>query len=180
MILESFKEGLLKSRSAVIIMVAGLFGMIIAQAYKVVARSIIEKRFAWEYFFNNGGMPSSHTATIGAMLTSLGILQFRIEGGLMYEFAVAVVFSFIVVFDAMGVRYEAGKHARLLNEIMENETNAMREKVGFNPETDVLKEKLGHKPFEVLVGGILGCIIGIAIAWAYIGIAQIPSYVPAM
>jgi acid phosphatase family membrane protein YuiD len=177
MMLETIKIDWSISASAFIIMIAGLLGMFIAQLYKVIVHSITEKRFAIDYLMNNGGMPSSHTSTMGAMLTSLGVLQFRIQGGIGYEFAIGVVFSFIVIFDAMGVRWEAGKHAKLLNEIMENESKSMQRKVGFNPETDTLKEKLGHKPMEVLVGAIFGCVIGTSIAWIYILCANIPPFV---
>jgi len=129
-----------------------------AQAAKVVYHTLKEKKFAGRYFWSTGGMPSSHSATMIGMLSSLGILEAYYEHGVGYEFAIALAFSLVVIYDAMGVRYEAGKHAAMLNKIMENEPKDIQEKVGYNKEFKVL---LGHKPKEVFWGIIVGLLVGI-------------------
>ena len=145
----------LRSLCIIICSVIALFS---AQGFKVIYHSIKEKRFAGRYFFTTGGMPSSHSATMIAMVTSLGILEIMDGRGIGYDFAIALAFSLVVIYDAMGVRYEAGKHADILNKIMENEPKDVQEKVGYNKSLKVL---LGHKPKEVFWGIVLGVVIAI-------------------
>ena len=88
----------------------------------------------------SGGFPSSH-ATLVSSLTSLMYLNY----GYSEYFVISLVFSLIILYDAIGVRYEVGKHARILNEL--------------NSSSKPLKELIGHTLFEVLCGIILGCLI---------------------
>jgi acid phosphatase family membrane protein YuiD len=140
------------------IIICSVIALFAAQGFKVFVHSIKEKRFAVRYFFTTGGMPSSHSATMVAMVTSLGILEINSGIGIGYDFGIALAFSLVVIYDAMGVRYEAGKHANILNKIMENEPKDVQEKMGFDKSLKVL---LGHKPKEVFWGIILGMFVAI-------------------
>ncbi len=149
------------------ILISALVSMMIAQISKVIYHSIKEKKFAWKFFFSTGGMPSSHTSTMVALVTTLGVLQLHYESGVGYVFAVALAITVVVVYDAMGVRYEAGRHARLLNNMLEHEPEKIQKAVGYDPNNG-LKEYLGHKPKEVLCGLFLGLLVGILSAIVYI------------
>ena len=94
-------------------------------------------------------MPSSHSAFIVSLAIGIG----RIDGFNSSIFALAFVFASIVMYDAMGIRRAAGEHAKLLNLILSKDNT-------FKLDNKKLKELLGHTPFEVLGGLILGIIIG--------------------
>ena len=149
------------------VLIAALLSMFIAQLSKVVYRSIKEHKLAWHYFFTTGGMPSSHTSTMVSLVTTLGLLQFHYEGGVGYVFAVALATSVVVIYDAMGVRYEAGRHARLLNNMLEHEPDEIQKEVGYDKKKG-LKEYLGHKPKEVIAGFFLGLAVGVFTSLFYI------------
>ena len=147
----------------VAILIISLVSMTIGQGLKVAIQSLKNKKNLWRLFFTTGGMPSSHSATLIAMATSLCIFQLKFEGRLGYEFAVAVAFTVVVLYDAMGVRYEAGKHAQILNEIMEHD------KEMFDDDNNTeLKVLIGHRPLEVLWGIVLGVAVGVVGALIYI------------
>jgi len=93
-----------------------------------------------------GGMPSSHSAVVTALATLVGVN----EGFNTPIFAITVFFSLIVIYDACGVRRAAGKQARILNQIINNKNLAA------NVVNEKLTELLGHTPFEVLVGSVIG------------------------
>ncbi len=147
------------------IIICAFTAMGAAQAAKVVYNSLKEKRFCGGYFWSTGGMPSSHSATMISLVTSLGILEAWYEKGIGYDFAIALAVASVVIYDAMGVRYEAGKHAQMLNKIMENEPKELKDSVGYNKELKVL---LGHKPKEVFWGIIVGFLVGALGALIYI------------
>ncbi len=118
-----------------------LFGVIISQIIKFIIESIKYKKILFNRLINgSGGFPSSH-ATLVSSLTSLMYLNY----GYSEYFVISLVFSLIILYDAIGVRYEVGKHARILNEL--------------NSSSKPLKELIGHTLFEVLCGIILGCLI---------------------
>ena len=118
-----------------------LFGVIISQIIKFIIESIKYKKILFNRLINgSGGLPSSH-ATLVSSLTNLMYLNY----GYSEYFVISLVFSLIILYDAIGVRYEVGKHARILNEL--------------NSSSKPLKELIGHTLFEVLCGIILGCLI---------------------
>jgi len=123
----------------------------IAQFYKVVRSLIVEKRLNIRRFWETGGMPSSHSSTVSALATAVGISQ----GVSSVLFAISVVFAIIVMHDASGIRRAAGKQAGVLNELRKSLSNIFEEK--FHQEQ--LKELLGHTPVEVMAGAVLGIII---------------------
>lgn len=131
------------------VLYAALLSWFIAQTIKVIITMLIEKEFKFERFHGSGGMPSSHTSTIVAASTAIGLtLGFETP-----MYALSLIMAFIVMYDASGVRRSVGKQAKLLNDIIEDlfEHKQLQE--------ERLKELVGHKPTEVFVGAILGVIV---------------------
>lgn len=126
----------------------------LAQAYKVVTSLVKEKKINFRRFIGTGGMPSSHSSTTMALVSSVAI----VEGGFSSPiFAACFIFAGVVMYDAAGVRRAAGKQASVLNKIVTNISN----KEGHKIVEENLKELLGHTPFEVLVGAILGIVVSL-------------------
>lgn len=125
----------------------------IAQFYKVITSIIVEKKISFKRLFETGGMPSSHSSTVTSLSTAIALSQ----GLNSVYFAIAFVFSGIVMYDAAGIRRAAGRHAGLLNTLLERVFIRSGEKLY----DEKLKELLGHTPLEVLVGAILGVIIAL-------------------
>ena len=139
------------------VLVTALCGSFLAQFIKVILNLFIFHRFIPERMWGAGGMPSSHSATVCAMVVATGCYC----GVTSTEFALAAVVSIIVMYDAMGVRYETGEQAKLLNrmfnEWMDQGVNALPFLGGKK-----LKEMVGHTPIEVLTGAVLGIALGFA------------------
>ena len=121
-----------------------------AQIIKTVIFAIIHKELDFHRLFGDGGMPSGHSATVTAMATTAG-LEYGLASPL---FAIAAVLAIIVMHDAMGVRLEAGKHARVLNQLLDLFSSDMK------PE-ETMKELLGHTPLQVTFGALLGLTIAL-------------------
>lgn len=121
-----------------------------AQVIKTIIYAVINHRIDWHRLFGDGGMPSGHSATVAALAATAG-LHYGFDSAL---FAVCAILAIIVMHDAMGVRHEAGKHARAINLLMEmlESKTAAEEK---------LKEFLGHTPLQVLFGAVLGVVVAI-------------------
>lgn len=130
---------------------------VVAQFLKVVGGLIRERRLDMSFFIRSGGMPSSHTALVTSLATSVGILR----GLNSVEFAIAAVFASIVMYDAAGVRRSVGQQSVILNRILLE----LREHRPKDVEHDV-RELFGHTPFQVFSGGLLG--IGIAVVWLWL------------
>ena len=109
----------------------------IAQFWKVINPIFKGQRPRWDRMWQTGGMPSSHSASVTSLATSVAILN----GYKSVEFAICVVFSIIIMYDAAGVRRAAGKHAGILNSLME----IFKEKEGLKFKQTQLKELLGHE-----------------------------------
>ena len=99
-------------------------------------------------------MPSSHSAFSVALAMGVGFS----EGFSGYAFAICTCFALVVMYDAAGVRRSAGQQARILNKIVEE-----WEQHNFQNTDKKLKELLGHTPFEVIAGAILGIVISILV-----------------
>lgn len=123
----------------------------IAQFYKVINNLIVEKKFNIKRFWETGGMPSSHSSTVSALATSVGIVY----GTATPFFAISTVFAIIVMHDAAGIRRAAGKQAGVLNRLGATISKLFDKR--FNEEQ--LKELLGHNPVEVLIGTLLGIAV---------------------
>jgi len=126
-----------------------LLAWFIAQLMKVLITIIWGKQLDLTRFVGSGGMPSSHSALVVSMATSIGYT----EGFDSPLFALSVAVALVVMYDAAGIRRAAGKQAAVLNEIVA-ELQAHR---GITEEK--LKELLGHTPVEVIAGAILGIIV---------------------
>lgn len=124
---------------------------IIAQSIKVILGIFREKRFNFRWFVGTGGMPSSHAAGVSALSTSIGI-SYGFDSAL---FAVTLVFTLIVLFDAQGVRFSTGRMAEILNKMLDD--------IYWKKRLDdkQLKEFLGHTPVEVFAGVALGIIVSL-------------------
>lgn len=136
------------------VLICAVIGWTVAQVLKTLIDLYLNRSFNPERLFGSGGMPSSHSATVCALTTASGIKY----GVGSFEFAVSFVLSMIVMYDAMNVRMETGKQAKLLNRvffenILELDGVVLQER---------LKEYVGHTPLQVVAGAALG--IGIA-AW---------------
>ena len=134
--------------TSVEILFTAIEAALVAQILKFVGYLITHKTLNFKILTTTGGMPSSHSAGTVALSTSVGLIC----GFDSVEFAIAVGYAMVVMYDAAGLRRAAGKTAACLNKIMEDFYN------GTNP-SQKLKELLGHTPFEVFVGTILGIFI---------------------
>ncbi len=148
------------------ILVTAVVGWCIAQLLKTIINLIKYKKFSFERLFGAGGWPSAHSAMVCSATTAVG----RVEGVNSTIFAVMCIFALITMYDAMGVRRAAGQHAKEINRInrildediaraaasdkpLENIAQVA------NKHMSVLKEYLGHTPFEVASGAAMGVIL---------------------
>ncbi len=134
------------------VLVTCILAWFIAQLLKVIHTVIKYKKVDFRRFIGSGGMPSSHSSFVTSLATSVGIL----EGFAGPDFAIAVVFAIVVMYDAAGVRRAAGQQARILNKIVEE-----WERADFAKTDKRLKELLGHTPKEVFAGALLGILIAL-------------------
>ena len=123
------------------------------QLFKVIYDLVTTKKFNFKRILGAGGMPSSHSAVVTALASMVG----KSEGIDSPLFGVSVIFAFVVMYDAAGIRRAAGKQAKLLNKIIE--TPGL---TGVQV-SEKLVEVLGHTPTQVLVGALIGVIVGIII-----------------
>lgn len=124
----------------------------LAQGYKFIKELIVNKKVELNRIWGTGGMPSSHSSTVTSLATAVGI----VNGYSSTFFALALTFAGIVMYDAAGIRRSAGKQAAIINRLMEkiHQSNFIT-----GVQEEKLKELLGHTPFEVLVGAILGVVV---------------------
>ena len=133
-------------------LMAALLGWISAQVGKTILYALLNKEIRLERMVGSGGMPSSHAATVCALASSCA----RFYGGGSAEFALALVLAMVVLYDARGVRLETGKQAQTINDIVDFLEKLTDQNLP-NPE---LKELVGHTPFQVFIGAIMGIVIG--------------------
>ncbi len=122
------------------------FAWFLAQLIKLIIEIIKAKKIDFSLLYSSGGMPSSHSAIVTSLATSVGFTK-NFDS---VEFAICFVLSSVVMYDATGVRQEAGKQAEILNQFLENIKNhgiIMDKK---------LKELIGHTPVQVVAGAMLG------------------------
>jgi acid phosphatase family membrane protein YuiD len=132
-------------------LLAPLVAWAIAQAAKVIMTSMRQRRLNLRVLAETGGMPSSHAAIVMGMSTAVG----KHAGVTSAAFAIALIFSFVVMYDAAGLRRAAGRQAAILNRLVEDLVH-MR-----GMQEQRLRELLGHTPVEVLVGAMLGIVVGL-------------------
>lgn len=133
----------------------------IAQFYKVLTTIFADKKLNIRRMWETGGMPSSHSSTVSCLTTCIGIRH----GMSSDMFAIAIILSGIVMYDATGIRRAAGKQAGVINHFVEKIPLLIGErqyqKYFGREKSEKLKELLGHTPFEVLIGCILGIGVGV-------------------
>jgi len=154
-------------------LISSLLAMLTAQIIKFPLLLILKQKFEPMIVFSNGGMPSSHSAFVSALTAAIGI-----EYGVASPyFAIALVFSLITMWDAAGIRYQASRHAEILN-ILIHDFQQLVEHVKYKSKKHhvplkellgaPLKELLGHKPFEVLIGSFYGIFVAFLVKyWFY-------------
>ena len=125
-----------------------------SQVTKNIIFWIINKKIVFERFFGDGGMPSSHSAIVASVATATG-LQCGWDSPV---FAIAVVLAVIVMHDAMGVRQETGKQAKVINNMLKLFDSMGR---GELTPDEALKEFVGHTGRQVTVGAILGILTAV-------------------
>jgi len=125
---------------------------LVAGVLKVIIEIIVLKKFDPKRIFGAGGMPSSHTATVVALVISTGYYV----GLASASFAIAFILAIIVIHDAMGVRRETGIQAKVLNKMVFD--SDLFDDLNLEKR---LKEYIGHSPSQVLIGGIVGVIVSI-------------------
>ena len=126
-----------------------------SQLLKVLIVLVKKKQLDLRYFVTSGGMPSAHSAIVSALATSVAM----VEGLTSVAFGISVMLALIVMYDAAGVRRSVGKQAIVLNRVVKE----LRERRPIAELEYNLREFIGHTPFQVLVGAILG----IAVAWLW-------------
>lgn len=148
------------------VLMSAVIAWLIAQVMKTTVTFIKLKRFEPERLVGAGGMPSAHSATVCALTIAIS----RVEGVSSPLFAIAFLFSIIVMYDAMGVRRAAGEHAKAINEMrrmppfnQEEGETAGELPEPLDEEEKELKEYLGHTPLEVLAGALLGILVAMIV-----------------
>ncbi len=138
-----------------------LLAWCVAQLLKTLVNWIENKKFDKERIFGCGGFPSSHSATVSALATTVGI-NCGFDG---YEFTLAFAFGAIVIYDALNVRLETGKQSVVINHLLTPEE--IRD-ILMSADKDkrtkaILKEYVGHTPTQIVAGIIIGILVG----WGY-------------
>ena len=128
---------------------SGVLAAFFAQVIKFIIFTIHTKKINFKIFTTTGGMPSSHSAGVMGLSTSVGL----IEGFDSVIFSVALGYALITMYDAAGVRRAAGKTAACLNKMMDDFYKHDVQAIGGK-----LKELLGHTPFEVIMGALFGIL----------------------
>ncbi len=131
------------------VIISIIAAFVVSQIAKTIKNYQASGWWDWTtFFFQDGGMPSSHTATMIAMTTAL-----LIETGLSYYFVIAALVSLIVMNDAMKARHELQEEAKIVNRLMAK-TDIVHHK---------LTEKVGHTPIEVAAGFLVGVACSIIV-----------------
>lgn len=135
------------------VLISCILAWFIAQSIKALILTHKQRKFRFDLYALPGNFPSSHSATVAALATSVGLVH-GFESSL---FAISTIFAFFIIYDAKVIRGAAGKQAKSLNILIEkiNEED--------NEDIDKLKEVLGHSLLEISIGVLIGMIISFAI-----------------
>jgi uncharacterized protein len=136
-------------------LISALVANAMAQLIKFSLGYIKNRRWDWILLLRAGGMPSSHSALAAGVAYSLGLTQ----GFGSPFFAIAFVLAVVVIYDATGIRRQAGKHAHIINRMITELAS------GHPLKQEQLREVLGHTPLEALAGTILGIVVAQLIWW---------------
>ncbi|HOG15179.1 MAG TPA: divergent PAP2 family protein [Candidatus Absconditabacterales bacterium] len=149
-----FQEGI-KINPLLILIFVGF----VTQLIKITIDSIKQKKFCISNFFSSGGFPSFHSSIVSSIAIMV-LIEFGFDS---IYFALACAFAGLVVYDAMNLRFESGKQAEYINEIRLNITSVLT-----MTQKESLKERLGHTPFEVFAGIILGIALTFVLYYYFI------------
>lgn len=131
------------------VLMSAIIAWSVAQLIKLPLDYLFSKRWNWALLISVGGMPSSHSALVTATATGVGLYA----GFNSPVFALAVALAMVVIYDATGIRRQAGIHAQTINLLVEELLQ------GHMAPEKQLREVLGHTPLEALGGVILGLIV---------------------
>ena len=135
---------------------------LLAQLLKIPLYYLKHGKWLWRLMLSSGGMPSSHAAFVSALAVAIALHQ----GVDSVYFALAFVLAAVVIYDAMGIRRHAGKHAAILNKLIADLLNLKVLKGVTDPEYQrEFKELLGHEPIETFWGMLFGIAIAMIYAW---------------
>jgi hypothetical protein len=138
------------------ILIAAGIGWLLAQGIKVPLNFILYRDWNWSLLFSTGGMPSSHSALVAGAAHACGLYM---GFGSAY-FALAAVIAIVVIYDATGIRRQAGKHAAVINAMIQDLAT------GHPLKEEQLREVLGHTPMEAVMGTLLGVVIS-QVVWLF-------------
>ena len=145
-------------------LISAVLAWAVAQLCKLLIELIAHHQLDWERLTGDGGMPSGHSATVTALAVA-ALLQYGADS---FQFAISAVLAIIVMHDAMGVRWQAGQHARTINELLLKLSDTppeqlLEEFLGHTPlQVEAsLKEFVGHTPLQVAAGALLGALVAI-------------------
>ena len=139
-----------------LMLISAMTAWAVAQLIKGFLIFLREHRMSWERFTGSGGMPSSHSSTVCALTTSAA-LRYGFSSGI---FAISAIMSIIVIYDARGVRREAGRHGQMLNELQ----TYLQKHTAPLSRTEDFDELVGHSPLEVAVGMIVGVLVSLGMS----------------
>jgi hypothetical protein len=138
--------------------ISTMLGWILGQLIKMPVEYLRHKRWDWTLLLSAGGMPSSHSALMTAVTTSIGL---NVGWGSPL-FALALAITGVVVYDATGVRRQAGFHAERINQIARE---LLKLKKLEENDVSYLREIIGHTPGEAAAGVLFGALIALAVQW---------------
>ncbi|MCL1791882.1 MAG: divergent PAP2 family protein [Peptococcaceae bacterium] len=141
------------------ILFVSMLAWFLAQGGKILLAFFLGRKFSLRMLIESGGFPSSHSALVSSLAIQVG----QVVGWETPIFAVCLIFAFIVMYDAAGVRRAAGEHAYLINEIIDrlDLSGIHKNTKDVEDEKKRLKELIGHTPFEVFGGAVLGVVVAI-------------------
>lgn len=134
------------------VLVCALLSWVAAQIIKVLLNWALIGRLDWKRMIGMGGMPSAHTA----FFISMAFMVAQREGLQSTHFAIAFCIASVVIYDAMGVRYQTGKQGQVINRILKELLRG-----GVKLTDDDLQELVGHTPLEVVFGALVGFLVPI-------------------
>ena len=178
--MDNFLNGL-KAFFCNYLFISAVVGWLTAQVLKIFTKSLSNKKKSLKTLvFSTGGMPSSHSATMMALTTASAIKH----GFGSSIFAICAILSIVVMTDAFGVRYETGKHSKMFNILLNKENGEKEENKESVDESNLTKEEIkkrkkekmelsfnefvGHTPFQVVMGALVGIAVGIAFAFVFV------------
>lgn len=137
-------------------LVAAMAAIFISQVTKIPVAYFLHKRWNIHLMFSTGGMPSSHSAGVTALITAI-IIDHGWESPLT---AISMTFGILVMFDSMGVRRQSGEHGIIINELI-SQIHSLTNPLKVEEESSAMQstEFLGHKPVEVILGLFYGILL---------------------